>query len=551
MNNRVRSRQGLVTLSLLLASLFIVSSAHGQAATALQIVSINFPERIPTGGVAVTGTVVYRDPADRLSRAEFDVLDGGTARTEPPPSLDPFSLDLSHRPPAFKEMDPDGTRAFTFQLACDPNPRHIILKVTLFDHSGQASRPALLPVFCDSPPAGDFEQEEATPRPTNHTIVLNFYFLDDGVSTITQGTRYPGPDAVLAPFDPQIERALKAQIIPAISGIWDQCGLAFQLGVTRVVRPEKLIVPGTGGRNLPDLFFSQYHSVDAAFVSPLNGASNFDLLSVLGDVGAAFDSQLAAAGASPGHSLDVFIIGRKGLLSTMDPLAFGGVAEISGTVNVIHWQSLFLAQTNPAKILLPEIVVQAMAHEIGHNLSLQHVTAATDPLNLMISDPSLPRPYPPYVQLLPVQCRQAESTIEALGRATSANAQFRQERAQVRRGASVFVGNPAFGRGRLAIEGDARLDALFIGRDGRIGQKDTDRDAVAPLASAGQVAGHQRIDFDFVHAGLKLWAVTGIGQLIDAWHRLAHRRIGPIDAAVPIFRVEVVIRRTRLKHLNE
>ena len=79
-----------------------------------------------------------------------------------------------------------------------------------------------------------------------------------------------------------------------------------------------------------------------------------------------------------------------------------------------HWQAVFFKDQQPAQILLPQIVVQAMAHEIGHNLGLFHVTPQQDSLNLMISQPELPRSFPPTVHLLPGQCAQVTPQVAAL-----------------------------------------------------------------------------------------------------------------------------------------
>jgi hypothetical protein len=538
MNKTFRLGFAFVAVALLL----LLVPWSGRAAGSLQIISISFPDRIPTGGVVVSGSVVFNDPDNQIDHAEFDVLDGG---------YDPFTLDLSQRSKIFRDVGSDGLRVFRFSIACDAHPRHVILKVSLVDRSSQSSPPALLPFFCDTPPAGNFEEEEATSRPTSHTIVLNYYFLDDGLSTITRGTRYSSTDTVSALIDPQIERALRAQIVPAMTGIWDQCGVAFRLGVVRVVRPEKLIVPGERGQSISNLFFGEANGVKAVFDAPLNSDETIDLLSVLSDFGVSFDQQLAAQGASPGRALDVFIIGRKGLLSKANPLAFGGVAQIGGTVNLIHWQSIFFTQTNSAQILLPEIVVQAMAHEIGHNLGLQHVTPQIDPLNLMISDPDLPRPYPPTVHLMPTQCDQVAAAVATLSQQTSADAQLREEGAQVNRGTAHLIGDLALGRGRVAIEGDARGDPLLIGRSRLIVEEDSGGNAVAPLGGAGDVVGDKLIDVCLAHLGADQGVVAALGQLVDSRQRLVCLRVQPVGAAVPIFRVEIVISRTGLKHLNE
>ncbi len=390
--------------ALLLTLLLLVIPTAGAAISPPQIIAISFPAHIPTGGGAVAGTVLYRAAAGRLGRAQFDVLDGG---------FDPFTLSLDNRP-SLQTPLPDGPQSFSFRLACDPHPRHVILKLQLFDRAGRASSPAHFAFYCDSPPAGDFLQEEAQVRPTRAKIVLNFYFLDDGVSTITRGTHYADPDAVLAPLAPGMIAVLKSQIIPALGGIWDQCSLAFRLGVSQVVRPQKLIIPGQGGRNLAELFFGQYQGVQVIFVNPTSGTESLDLLDVLRQAGARFDRELAAQGSSASRALDVFIIGRKGLLSRSNPLAFGGVAQIRGRVNVVHWQAVFFKSQQPAQILLPQIVIQAMAHEIGHNLGLFHVTPQQDSLNLMISQPELPRLFPPTVHLLPGQCAQVAPVVAAL-----------------------------------------------------------------------------------------------------------------------------------------
>jgi DNA-binding beta-propeller fold protein YncE len=364
------------------------------------IVSLEAPERIAPNGLPFPGTVRFRDPDGDLLEARFRVIDG---------KFDPFTVKL-------EEHVGRTEGSFRFSVSCMIS-QQVILKLVLIDQAGNRSDPQSFSFTCGDPPPGNYDEEQSTIRPTRYVLGVNLFILEDGVTPLADGAIYPQEEALVGPPRLEVRQAILQQIIPAVTGIWDQCGVEYVLQNMAVVRPQKVQL---SAGNLDRLLFVRTGELPEIAIADSNRRRPIDLLTeALGPVGRALEAQ--GTRLDP-RSLSVYVTGARLVLQAGEVRNFGGVTTINGRVSLIRWDDIFVVSRETGEILPPKRPITAIAHEFGHNFGLQHsdqqgiLQVAQDPLNLMLSNTQQPTAVPPQptVNLMASQCALAEPIITQL-----------------------------------------------------------------------------------------------------------------------------------------
>lgn len=365
-----------------------------------EILAVEIPAHIDVKGSPVEGLVRFHDADGDLKEARFRVIDG---------KYDPFTIQLG-------ELSGQTEGSFTFSVTCIIS-QQLTLKLVLMDQAGNRSAPKGFSFTCGEPPQGNYDQEQATVRPTKYTLGVNVFILADGVTGLAEGARFEDGNTPVGQPRAEVHLAIERQIIPAVIGIWDQCGVDFQLQVLAVVRPERLPLRD---RNLDQLLFVRERELPEIAIADPSHEPPIELLTeALGPIGLALQAQ--GSRLDP-QALSVFITGARLVLQPGDERNFGGVTTIKGQVSLVRWDDILVVNKETGEIFPPKRPITAIAHEFGHNFGLLHPEqqgipqVAQDPMNLMLSSPQQPTAVPPQptVNLLPIQCQLSELLIQQL-----------------------------------------------------------------------------------------------------------------------------------------
>ena len=363
------------------------------------VLGVELPERIEVNGLAVPGRVRLRDPDGDLVEVRFRVVDG---------KYDPFWLRV------------EGLRGrregeATFTVRCEI-AQQVTLLVEAVDAQGLRSAPWGFSFTCGEPPRGTYDLELQTKRPVRRTLGMNVLILKDGVTTLAEGARFPDPTSPVGEPAPVVRRAFENAIVPAITGLWDQCGVGFRLETLAVVRPDRLRLEG--GTLDAQLFVRRDGALPEVPIGDYgHGRGRRRALDVLNEALEAVAGARAAQGRPfDARALTVFVTGARLVLRPGDRRHFGGVTTLGGHVSLVRWDALWVLDAEAGEIFPPKRPITAFAHEFGHNFGLEHVPLDEDPLNLMLSVPGRPTAVPPQptVRLLPWQCEQARPRVEEL-----------------------------------------------------------------------------------------------------------------------------------------
>ncbi len=364
------------------------------------VLAVELPQQIAPNGLSVPGMVRFRDPNGDLKEARFRVIDG---------KYDPFTVKLD-------DQLGKSEGSFSFSVSCTIS-QQITLKLVLLDQTGNRSEPRAVSFTCGDPPQGNYDEEQAVVRPTEYTLGVNLFLLQDGATALVEGAIFSSEGALLGRPRAELQKAIERQIIPAVTGIWDQCGVAYRLQNVAVVPPEKIQL---SGGNLDRLLFVREREFPEIAISDPTRQRPLDLLTeALGPLERELEAQ---GGRLDPRALSVFITGARLVLQPGDERNFGGVTTISGRVSLVRWDDIFVVNDETSEILPPKRLITAIAHEFGHNFGLQHTDqqgipeVAQDPLNLMLSNIQQPTAVPPQptVNLLTSQCRLAEPILAQL-----------------------------------------------------------------------------------------------------------------------------------------
>jgi len=370
--------------------LLYAPSAWANAAAPL-LESITFPNVIQIGQTG-QGKISFNSDVT-VNQLELNVVDGRYRRHQ-------FSVNNSN-----------GT--FNFSLECTDYAQRIVLQATLIGQNEQRSEPQLLTFNCGQPPRYDFTQQQATSMPMGQYMKLNVFILEDQVTTLAQDAQTGNSNWWSAPSDSVI-RALDQTVLPSLNGIWDQCGVGFELGTVRVLHPNELNIPqGAFG----SLLFSQQQ--DERYIQHGGRAG---AVMKLGREAVA--QKLIEEGISVGgEDVFVFVVGTR-IYTTNNgkKLDIEGFGEVNQpTYSLVRWGAIHEEGT---EFVIPRQFVSSLAHELGHNLGLYHPgtdglsSTASDGNNLMKGSGVAPEPR---ANLLPDQCVMVSNQIAQLATQVAAD----------------------------------------------------------------------------------------------------------------------------------
>jgi len=359
-------------------------AVESAAAAPPTISAVTFPEALPLNALA-SGQISYYDPDLDVTYARFAVADGRYAHL------------LISAPPM---TSPQGQMNFT--LKCTAYAQQVTLAVTLLDAQGERSPPFKLTFRCGRPPIYNFDAEQARILPIDKFIGLNVFILDDGETSLAEGATFADGELLGEPRS-AVKRALQLEILPKLAGIWDQCGLGFELVGAWVVEPERIRV--AGGKSLAEALFARQ---DGGLVIR-HGRAAGDLLRQ-----ATFTLWQAAQAQEPraAQAFNVIIIGARilamweGRLTDIEGFSEGGWPNYA----LVRWGAVLEG-------VIPKQMIATLAHELGHNLGLGHPgedglnDTRSDPLNLMRGSGVSPQPR---ARLLASQCGRVGTTLTQL-----------------------------------------------------------------------------------------------------------------------------------------
>ena len=348
-----------------------------------EITEISFPDWMPVGA-ANAGHITFSDLDQDVEYVEFDVADG--RYEEVIQHLDAMT-------------DSDGTVSFT--LDCTSFAQKITLGVTLVDSTGARSEPQELSFTCGRPAIYNFDAEQNNAREISDRIPLNIFILEDGITSLTEGAAGSETEVLRAPSD-EVFRQLRDNIIPSLSGVWDQCGLGFEISSAWVVDPDNVEI---AGGTLADQIFSEHEGRRVIFHGP--------------DVGTAlrqgvFELWNEAQTIDPGtrNGFNVVLLGASILVQQHGSY---GIAE--GFSHKV-WPNYSVARIGTLmENVTPRQMIATLAHELGHTLDLNHpgeddlYDTVGDHINLMKGSGVAPQPR---ANLIDSQCNRAQEYYEQL-----------------------------------------------------------------------------------------------------------------------------------------
>ena len=351
-----------------------------------QIVSIAFPSYVASHGKGV-GTIVYEDPDQDVIEIRFDVADGRYQRVVIPtlPMTTPRAQ-------------------MTFTLPCWPYDQQITLAVRVLDATGESSEPKRITFTCGQPILYDFDAQQAQVLPVEITVPLNVFLFDDGETAVTERAKFEEGELLGTP-QPEVIETLKSIVMPKLTGIWDQCGIGFELVGAWVVRPEDVQLPGLSGSLADQLYIRD--RTGRAILNDQKRAINAlqQAAYTLWEEARRRDPQAARA-------LNVFVFGTRILIrkgSETKPIEGFAWPSWPGYA-AVRWGAVLPG-------VVPKQMIATLAHELGHKLGLGHPgedglpEALRDRNNLMKGSGTTPQPR---VHLLPSQCRVARGRLEQL-----------------------------------------------------------------------------------------------------------------------------------------
>lgn len=366
-------------------------------ATKLTIDRITFPLSVTVGSSA-SGLIDYHHAQMGVQMIRFDVVDGRYQRIEK------------------RAFGGQGAGQVRFTIQCSNFAQALSLRVILQDGTGKTSDPKLLRFNCGRPPLYNLTSELKNKQPVFDTVRVHFFVIDDGVTALTEDAM---PQQI-SPFSRPgalVVRAFTDTVIPAVNGIWDQCGLSFEAGFIRIVDPYKVqLAQGSLASAIFDPRNKDQLFLKTVGTSPL-GQTRQLLNEALGleDEGEAIAPE----------DLVVYVMGVSVFASTQftgSSASFDGkfdavegFSEVStSSYALVRWGAVF---EESEKIVLPRQAVATLAHELGHLLGLAHPGSdglsetPADRLNLMKGSGVTPEPR---ANLLASQCQRAQVGLAQL-----------------------------------------------------------------------------------------------------------------------------------------
>jgi len=159
--------------------------------------------------------------------------------------------------------------------------------------------------------------------------------LTDTDTEWSKDVLFPNERAVLGEPIPLLKTVFERQIIPALTGIYDQCGIRFALGTVKAVRPNQLRL--RSGQTLAQAFATV--SGERVFLTEAMGAR------LLREAVEALTQELAQQGIVMGkEDRNMFLLGLR---QREGDQIYSGFGWVSGFANLIRWRAFLL--TDPQR----------------------------------------------------------------------------------------------------------------------------------------------------------------------------------------------------------
>ena len=370
------------SLGLILVA-FVLAALPGGAETP-SVTDIDFPAIMPNN-TSAQGQISFRGFSSDITKAEFYVADG---------RYEPVTLPIEDADSANGQL--------RFELPCTTYAQRITLAVRLVDESGLRNAPRQFSFTCGQPPRYNFQSVQADERPIENRLPLNVFILDDGANTLSDQAMY-GSSSILGLPRQEVVQAIYNRIEPALSGVWDQCGLGFEVNGAWVVQPEDIQI---SDRSLSEQIYAQDDRGNR--IIRYSGQTDTLMRQATFELWEAAQQQTSEAF----KGFNVILVG-----TSIEAYWQGSWSPIEGfsggtwpTFAVARWGAL-LDDVQPRQMLA------TLAHELGHNFGLEHPEHSpvdevrADSNNLMKGSGVAPEPR---ANLLPGQCQRAQQRLSQL-----------------------------------------------------------------------------------------------------------------------------------------
>lgn len=387
MNQNIRQIRGSILKKILIIIGVIFAGAVGfvvyvavTASPIPKITEVEFPEKINLGEM-VWGKIGFEDSegdvvqliAEELDRSSSDIID-------------------------LTELGATGIFSGSFGYGQEVDDAQIMFqRLTLVDAEGNRSAPYIFQYQAGDPTEyyERYDKEQADQRPITQHQKVHFFILSDTGSELEQGASFGSTEDMFGAVSPKIAKLFEYTTVPEVNGLWDQCGIEFELGDVKVVRTEKVKLKS--GRSLSYLF-GNYKGEKVALVRSY--AEGIEWI----------DGALPVLGVPKGD-LAVFITGYTIWILEDNNEKAGYAASDS---LILSWRNVHFEDEDAGYITIPRMTLSSLAHELGHNLQLFHPGEDEvipknkfSKFNLMDGEKGL------HSKLIPDQCEVAKVNLKS------------------------------------------------------------------------------------------------------------------------------------------
>ena len=334
-------------------------------------------------------TVNYKDREGDVAKLVFHDLNSGRAS----------ELDFSSRA-AGKYF---GTVIFT------QTPKEAIFTVKrliLVDAAGNQSAPYIFTYKAGDTSAYDrFDAEVLMARPVERRKKIHFFILSNSEykTELANGSSFASEEASIGTASPAVVKMFEASVLPQINGLWDQCGVAFDLGMVKVVRPEKVNVPAEGTTLWEDttLLFLFGTLIETGEPFVITGDTD-------NERGISLINEVLPAFGIPNGDIAIFIVGPR-FLDINDE--HGAVGHAIKNLVLMSWRYVHFQNETRGEIIIPKPIMKILAHEIGHALGLDHPGEGIAVPENKFSEFNLMRQRKLRSELIPEQCEIVKANL--------------------------------------------------------------------------------------------------------------------------------------------